>query len=632
MANPLRDARRIRLGRWLDLANLVTAGAALLVASVLLIAFQFLSLRDAMLEDVEVQARIVSENSVAALLFHDVRASNETLSALFAAPAVEAAAIFDADGSTLAAFRRNGAPEGPPLAASLLRKGHHFSATHLELARAIEADGQPIGVVAIRASLEQLYSRLLAYGALTLAVALGSLAVAFLLVSRMRNLVKRTEAHLAWLAHVDSVTGLPNRHAFNDQLSTVLEKIDRFGGRAGLLLLDLDNFKMVNDTLGHHHGDLLLKLVAQRLLDCLRSGDVLCRIGGDEFAVILESPTTVRTEDVAEKLLAALAAPFDVDVHEIYITASAGLSIYPDDARDAETLIRNADTAMYQAKGKGKNGYESFHPELDYRVQKRLSLETNLRKALDRGELTLHYQPKVSLRDGRLVGVEALLRWHHPELGPVSPAEFIPVAEDSGLIVPIGRWVLRQACQQVAAWRNAGLGMVNMAVNLSARQTRDPYLVRDIVQAVREAGIEPGQLELEITETVLMDNVHVNVDLLHRLQSEGIRLAIDDFGTGYSSMAYLKRFPIDQVKIDRTFVRDIPGDGDDEAICVAIIAMAHSLGLSVTAEGVETAQQLDFLRNAGCDVMQGFHLAEPRPPEQLAGFLKSRHALLPPQK
>ena len=619
-------SRPPQLGRWLDLANLATAGAALLVASVLLILFQFLSLRGALLEDVKVQARIVGENSAAALLFNDSKASNETLAVLEDSRNIEAAGVFTRQRKLLASYRREGvAPVAEP-PASLMEDGYCFGFNHLDMVRRVEIDGREVGLVAIRASLEQLYVRLLGYACLTFIVSMGSLAVAYLLVARMRRVVKSAEAHLDYLAHIDSVTGLPNRHAFNEYLAAALGKVDQFGGSAVLLLLDLDNFKIVNDTLGHHSGDVLLKQVARRLLECLRGGDVICRIGGDEFAVILDPSAMPSATTVAEKILNVLAAPFDIDIHEIYVTASVGISVYPDDAPDLETLTRNADTAMYQAKGKGKNAFEQFHPELDKRVQKRLSLETNLRKALERGELLLHYQPQVSLRDGKLVGLEALLRWKHPELGLISPADFIPVAEDSGLIVPIGRWVLRTACRQVAEWRDAGLGTIPVSVNLSARQTRDPHLVHDIIGALREVGIPPSQLELEITETVLMDNVHANVDLLNRLQTEGIRLSIDDFGTGYSSMAYLKRFPIDQVKIDRTFVRDIPGDGDDEAITTAIIAMAHSLGLSVVAEGVETEAQLNFLRDAGCDIMQGYYFAEPRPAEQVAVFLMNATA------
>ena len=619
--------RTPRIVRWMELANLLTAGAALLMASVLLILFQFLSLRGDLLKDMHIQARVIGENSTAALLFNDSKASTETLAVLSDSPSIEAAGVYTADHKLLASFRRDGAPAVQEPSPELAAQGHQFGFNYLDVVHRIDIDKRSIGLVTARASLDQLYARLAGYAGLTLAVALGSLAVAYLLVARMRRVVKRAEAHLDYLAHIDPVTGLPNRHAFNDRLAGALAKVDRFGGNVALLLLDLDNFKVVNDTLGHHAGDLLLKLVAQRLLECLRGGDIICRIGGDEFAVIMESSEAhvgAGGAGVADKILTVLAAPFDIDVHEIYVTASVGISVYPDDAADLETLTRNADTAMYQAKGKGKNAYERFHPELDLRAQKRLSLESSLRKALERDELVLYYQPQIGMADGRVVGLEALLRWNHPERGLVSPLDFIPIAEDSGLIVPIGRWVLRTACRQVAAWRDAGLGAINVSVNLSARQTRDSHLVHDIIGALREAGLPASQLELEITETVLMDNVHANVDLLNRLQTEGIRLSIDDFGTGYSSMAYLKRFPIDQVKIDRTFVRDIPGNGDDEAIITAIIAMAHSLGLSVVAEGVETEQQLAFVRNAGCDILQGFFFAEPLPPKRLEAFLRNR--------
>lgn len=621
--NGLQTSGAGGLGRWLTLANLASAAVALLVASALLIAFQFILLRKAMVEDLGVQAQIVSDNSVAALLFNDGRAGTETLEALAASPSIQAAGIFTPGGRQLASYTRGRAAPAAPPSGALIAAGHRFGFRQLELVRQVVSDGRHVGFVVVRASLDRLYGRLVGYVGLMLSIAAGSLAAAYLLVRRMRRRVKSAEAHLHYLAHVDPVTGLPNRHAFNERLLFALACVRQTGGQIGLLLIDLDNFKIVNDTLGHQCGDRLLKLVAQRLMDSLRSADVVCRIGGDEFAVILESDADTQGAHVSGKILAALADPFEVDEHEIYVTASIGISSYPQDAPDLETLIRNADTAMYQAKGKGKNAFEAFHPELDQRVQKRLALETSLRRALERGELMLYYQPQFSLKDGRLVGLETLLRWNHPELGMVSPAEFIPIAEESGLIVPIGRWVLRSACKQVAAWRAAGLGDVHVSVNLSARQTKDGQLIGDILAALHDAGMSPGQLELEITETVLMENVHANVELLHRLQTEGIRLSIDDFGTGYSSMAYLKRFPIDQVKIDRTFVRDIPGDGDDEAITTAIIAMAHSLGLSVVAEGVETEPQLDFLRKAGCDIMQGYYFAEPGTPERIESFLRN---------
>ncbi|WP_151636537.1 putative bifunctional diguanylate cyclase/phosphodiesterase [Noviherbaspirillum aerium] len=626
---PSDNFKPLRLGRWMEIANLATAGAALLVASMLLILFQFLSLRSALIDDVSVQARIISESSAAAVLFRDGDAGRETLAVLSASPSVEAAGIYGLKGELLASFRRDGfAPIEEP-SPDLIEEGHYFGVRHLRLVRPVQADRQRIGLVAIRASTSSLYARTAAYAGMMLLIAVGSLGIAYLLVARMRRVVKRTEAHLDYLAHVDPVTGLPNRHTFNERLAETLGKVGRDGGGAGLLLLDLDNFKIVNDTLGHHCGDLLLKLVARRLMECMRSDDIVCRTGGDEFAIILHA-SAVEGTMVAQRILSALGAPFDLEGQEIYVTASIGISCCPQDGADIETLTRNADAAMYQAKGKGKNAFEKFHPELDRRVRNRLSLETSLRKALERNEFELYYQPQLSLADGRVTGVEALLRWNHPEQGMISPNDFIPIAEDSGLIVPIGRWVLRNACLQAAAWRDQGLPPLTMSVNLSARQTRDPHLMHDIVEALREAGLAPSRLELEITESVLMDNVHDNVELLHRLQTEGMRLAIDDFGTGYSSMAYLKRFPIDQLKIDRTFVRDIPGDGDDEAITSAIIAMAHRLGLSVVAEGVETVQQLEFLRGAGCDIVQGYYFAEPRPAEKIRSLLQNHAAVAAP--
>lgn len=628
MSNPNNassSAKPLRLGRWMELANLATAGTALLVASMLLILFQFLSMRGALIEDISVQARIVSESSAAAVLFNDSDASRETLAVLSASPGVEAAGLYDLQGELLASFRRDGFEHIGTPTPDLIEEGHHFGIRHLRLVRPVLADRQPIGMVAIRANTSSLYARLVGYAGMMLVIAVGSLGIAYLLVARMRRVVKQTEAHLDYLAHVDPVTGLPNRHTFNERLAETIGRIEREGGSAGLLLLDLDNFKIVNDTLGHHCGDMLLKLVARRLTECMRSDDIVCRTGGDEFAVILDASVDEGAA-MAQRILAALSAPFAIEEQEIYVTASIGISCCPADGADIETLTRNADCAMYQAKGKGKNAYEQFHPELDRRARNRLSLETSLRKALERNELELYYQPQLSLAEGRVTGVEALLRWNHPEQGMISPNEFIPIAEDSGLIVPIGRWVLHQACRQAAAWRDEGLLPVTMSVNLSARQTRDPYLMHDILEALRQNGLPPSRLELEITESVLMDNVHDNVELLHRLQTEGIRLAIDDFGTGYSSMAYLKRFPIDQLKIDRTFVRDIPGDGDDEAITSAIIAMAHRLGLSVVAEGVETVLQLEFLRSAGCDIMQGFYFAEPRPAEKIRLLLQKDQA------
>jgi len=616
-----------RISRWVTFVNLATSIAALLVTCSLLIVVQFFSLRSALLDDVDVQAKITAENSAAALIFNDAKACQDTLRALSGSHSIEAASVFTHEMKVLASFEREGVPPVDVPPPQLVEAGYHFGFRNLHLVRRVEVGGQKTGMVVVRASLDGLYRRLVGYAGLTLAVSMASLVVAYLLVARMRRVVRKAEAHLDYLAHIDPVTGLPNRHAFNEQLRLAISKVEQFGGEVELLLLDLDNFKMVNDTLGHPAGDALLKLVGQRLVSGMRSSDLVCRTGGDEFAIILESfgaRTEARGRVVAEKILNVLSTPFAIDSHDIYVTASIGSSVYPGDAPDLETLTRNADAAMYLAKERGKNTYEQFRSELDRRAQKRLSMETSLRKALERNELLLYYQPQVSIADGSIAGVEALLRWRHPELGILGPDEFIPIAEESGLIVPIGRWALFAACKQVAAWSAAGLGQMRLSVNLSARQTRDVHFVEDVIAALRQANMPPSQLELEITETILMDNLEVNVNLLNRLQTEGIKLSIDDFGTGYSSMAYLKRFTVDEVKIDRTFVRDIPGDRDDEAITTAIIAMAHSLGLWVVAEGVETQEQLAFLRNAGCDIAQGYLYSRPCPATDFENYLRKR--------
>ena len=622
---PPTGARPRLLGRKMAHTSILTAGAALCVASITLIVVQFLALRGALAEDLRVQARIIGNNSSAALMFRDTRAGAETLGGLSVSPSVTAASIFDAGGATLARYRRGGAP---PLAfpgPALLASGYHFGGTYLEVAEPVRVNNEQVGTVLIRATLAQLFSRLLTYAGLTLGVALCSLGMAYALVASTRRAVRSAEEHLHYLAHVDPVTALPNRHEFNERLAFALAKADRLETSVGLLLLDLDNFKVVNDTLGHDNGDTLLQLVAARLLQTLRIDDVICRIGGDEFVIIVEpSEGAPDIDNVARKVLTALAAPFAVSAHQLYVSASIGVSVYPRDASDAGTLTRSADTAMYHAKNRGKNGFEVFQPAMEERAQKRLKIEANLRRALERGELQLHYQPQIELRTGAVVGVEALARWNCAELGQVSPADFIPVAEESGIIVALGKWVLETACRQAAAWRDAGLldTIEHVAVNLSARQTRDSALLEDILAMLRETGLPARLLELEITEGVLMENVNANLDLLHRFQAAGIHLSIDDFGTGYSSMSYLKRFPIDQLKIDRSFIRDVPGDG--EAIATAIIAMAHSLDLTVVAEGVETADQLSFLRQAGCDIVQGFYFAIPMPAHELTQLLQRR--------
>jgi diguanylate cyclase (GGDEF)-like protein len=626
---PNLSLRPGRLGSRVARSNMLITAAALAVAGVLLVLFQYIALRSAMLDDMQVQARMAGNNSAAALLFHDQRAASEMLAGLSLSPSVDSAVIIESNGYPLASYQRNGAALPAPTA-QLQAERHNFTPGALEVLEPVSANGAVIGSVVLRATLTPLYQRLSGFAAFTLAVALASLAIAWLLVARMRAAVRAAEQHLHFLAHVDPVTGLPNRNEFNEQLAVCLKRADRQSTAVGLLLLDLDNFKVVNDTLGHNSGDLLLQLVAQRLSATLRSHDVICRIGGDEFVVIIESAEAAAEADaVAHKILHALSEPFLIEHHLLHVSASIGVAAYPAHGDNAQSLVRGADTAMYYAKNQGKNAYQMFVPEMALRASRRLKMEGNLRRALQNDELTLHYQPQIDVQCGRMTGLEVLVRWTCPELGPVSPAEFIPVAEESGVIVPLGRWVLQTACRQAAAWYHAGLfeDIAHFAVNLSAAQTRDNGLMDQVLELLAETGLPASLLELEITEGVMMENVSANLDLMARIQAAGIHLSIDDFGTGYSSMAYLKRFPVDQLKIDRSFVSGVPGDG--AAIATAIIAMAHSLNLSVVAEGVETEQQLDFLRDAGCDIMQGFYFARPMAAAQLEQLLRERRQFIP---
>ncbi len=435
---------------------------------------------------------------------------------------------------------------------------------------------------------------------------------------------RRAEERIEYLASHDSLTELPNREMFGGLLRHAIDSARRNARRFALLFIDLDRFKIINDSLGHEAGDMLLLTVAGRLRSSLRASDVVARLGGDEFVVILEDTSEPNDiERVATHLLAVIGEPMELSGQECHTTASIGIAIYPEHGADAPTLTKNADMAMYLAKEEGKNGFRVFNGEIKVPSIERLRLETELRRALEREQLLLHYQPKVDLASGQITGVEALLRWNHPELGPVSPAQIIPLAEETGLIVPIGRWVLREACAQNMAWQRRGLLPVSMAVNLSPRQFADEHLLRDVDEALAASGMSPVLLQLEVTESMVMRNVVRAVRVLHAIQNRGIRLAIDDFGTGYSSMSLMKQFPIDTIKIDRSFVRDLPRDSEDQAIAQAIISMGKALGMTIVAEGVETAEQEAFLRDHACDEIQGFLFSKPLPPRELAGLLRS---------
>jgi len=438
---------------------------------------------------------------------------------------------------------------------------------------------------------------------------------------------EQAEARAQFLATHDELTGLPNRLVFGQAVSDAVKVGRRYGQEFAVMFVDLDRFKIINDTLGHAAGDSLLSDVAKRLNQCVRESDIVARVGGDEFIILLrEVSDASQVATVARKILSTVVKPLSIHGQECRVTASIGISLFPSDAQDEESLIKNADAAMYAAKEDGRNACRFHSREIKNQSIERLMLETSLRRALERNELVLYYQPKRDLGHDGISGVEALLRWHHPDLGLLQPSRFIPLAEETGLIVPIGKWVLETACAQNMAWQRQGLPAIRIAVNLSPRQFADPNLLHDIRAALEKSGMPAQLLELEITESMVMHNVERTVRVLEAIKSLGITLAIDDFGTGYSSMSLVKKFSIDALKIDRSFVREIMNDSEDKVIADAIIALGRALNLTVVAEGVETAEQEAFLRAHKCDEIQGYLISKPVPADEFAAFL-ANHAV-----
>jgi diguanylate cyclase (GGDEF)-like protein len=428
---------------------------------------------------------------------------------------------------------------------------------------------------------------------------------------------------MAHSAEHDFLTGLPNRMLLNDRIGRAIALAARHTRKVAVLFLDLDGFKHINDSLGHPTGDKLLQSIAKRLTDCVRGSDSVSRQGGDEFVILLlELEQADDAAVTARRMLQAVAQPHFVDLHDLYVTASIGVSVYPDDGPDADTLIKNADTAMYQAKENGRRNFQFFKPAMNVRAVERQFIEESLRRALERRELALYYQPKINLATGAITGVEALLRWTHPTRGSIAPAKFIPVAEDCGLILPIGAWVLREACAQARAWMDAGLPITSMAVNVSAMQFRDKNFLDALFVILAETGLDPRSLELELTESVLMKHAELTASILQILRKRGVQVAVDDFGTGYSSLSYLQKFPVDAVKIDQSFVRQISTAGDNTTIVKAVIGMARGLKLRIIAEGVETLEEVAFLRAYRCEEAQGYYFSRPVPPQQFAMLLR----------
>lgn len=485
--------------------------------------------------------------------------------------------------------------------------------------------GTPIGAVILDYS--AIYAELLDASIWTiyvLAMAGAGCTVGMgLLGFRLANAVRASAQKIHHLAFHDELTGLANRSLFSTKLNARLSVAQGRYGDVAVFFIDLDRFKNVNDTLGHAAGDILLKEAANRIQSCFRSDDLVARFGGDEFVVMVDGVSDVESlGQLARKVLAAMAHPIRILGQEFRVTASIGISAYPADGEDEQLLMRNADIAMYQAKQDGKNGFAVYAAQMNQYSVEQLAFESSFRHAVEEEQFQLYYQPKIDSVTGRIAGVEALLRWDHPDLGSVPPKKFIALAEETGLIVPLGRWVLRRACEQQVAWNKQGMAPMCVAVNLSPRQFADEHLFNDVRSSLAATGMAPGCLELEITESMLIEESGRALELLQALHDLGVKLSVDDFGTGYSSLSNLKRFPVDTIKVDRSFIRELPDNVEDRAITEAIIAMGRTLALNVVAEGVETQEQAEFLRDRGCDQLQGFYFSKAVPPSAIFALLE----------
>ena len=650
-----RGALGVRLTR---LALAVAAVALLVTGSVLNLAMYLLA-RDGLVTETTIQARMLAANLEAPIVFRDPRAAGEVLASLDRSPGVDRATVFDAANRPLASYWRAVVHEeaGPaaasveeeqpnterndlaagirlpavaagsaPAAASAAEQvGHRFVGDALIVTERIEQARREIGRVRLEVPLAPLRARAWMFGGITVGAALCTMLLAYLLAVGVRRDVDVIERRLDDLAHLDPVTGLFNRHAAREHLAFYVDEARSTGEGFTVATLDLDNFKAVNDTLGHHVGDEMLRLVAQRLRQVLPAGARAYRFGGDEFVVIVPGKAEGQAEVHPARIVRqALTGTVRVEGIEMRLGGSIGIARFPVDGAGADEVLLASDMAMYQAKAAGKNQVAVFHPGLREANEQQLRTESDLRTALRHGQLRLYYQPIIELASGQFVGAEALLRWEHPQRGLQPPAPLISVAERSGLIVQLGGWVLQEAARQQVVWRSNGLPPWPVAVNVSARQLRGGRLLQQLDQALMRTGCRPESLEIELTEHTLVEDVDDNIRLLARLRERGVRIAIDDFGTGLSSLAYLKRLPAAKLKIDRSFVRDLPTGRGDAAIVQAALSMAKALGLDVVAEGVETAAQHRVLQDMGCRYGQGYLYSPPLDAEAFARWVQER--------
>ncbi len=657
----------------------------MLIIFSIMVSYDYYSFRNSLIQDIHIQANILDSNLEDALAANDRHKAESILSVLQFSDQIDSAQLLLADGSLFADYHKADTPSP----GNIKEEKRHLVLKHHVM------DGQKkLGTLYFHASLYRLYASLTIFALITALAGALALTGAYVLSRRvnfgisqplqnltqlMHQIIRKqdftirseiaseneigllagglndlldhierrdaaleselaqrraVEQDLDQLAHFDNVTALPNRHFFNTYLESAIQQARDSGAMIGVMFIDLDNFKIVNDTLGHRSGDLLLKEASQRIEQTLGEAEKIFRIGGDEFAIVIKDVQDIaQAEAIAKEIIRDLHQPFDLHNNEIYVGASIGISFFPTQAGDLSSLLSNADAAMYHAKSLGKNNFQHYHADMEGRIRRRLTMENSLRRAIDADELELYYQPQVDVETMRIVGFEALLRWHHPKMGTITPAEFIPLAEESGLILPIGGWVMVTACYQAQRWQKVFGADMRIAVNFTARQLKDEAMVEKVLHALAITGLPPSTLDLELTESSLMDNSDVSVGKMKELRRAGINISIDDFGTGFSSLSYLKRFPLNALKIDRSFISDIPQDEDDAAITNAIIALANTLKIEVIAEGVETLEQLNYLKQNACHYAQGNLFCVPLPARKMEDFLYSLENpmhLLPP--